>query len=296
MGASFLASAATGLLGGAAADMQQRGATMIAEEKERAKQLREAHLRELEIQREDSVYQRKRTDELADAAADRKSKERQSELDRQSREKIAGMKVSSKAGGGSSSSEFDKQMKELESLYKKRADIEGGIDPITGETLDGSQASAALGTINSVIDDRERYMQETSPDLWQKYRPSSQGAGLLESAGNRFDPVSKEEVLNALQAEKLAKRHSEEDGLKFLEEMSRERPELYRAVIEQKMSVAKEVDRAEKSTALSEKKQQGRDESIRQRISELRKRLESPMVVDHESIKQQIVKLENSLQ
>jgi len=66
--------------------------------------------------------------------------------------------------------EFRQHTGKLESLYRSKASIQKGYDPITGDIIPQTQIVAALATIDSAIADAEGYVQSVYPDQWKLYR------------------------------------------------------------------------------------------------------------------------------
>ena len=73
------------------------------------------------------------------------------------------------SGGGSDLKEFRKEVAGLNSLYKSRATIEKGYDPITGQVIPQDQITTAKATIQGQIERQEGIMQIEYPGQWEKY-------------------------------------------------------------------------------------------------------------------------------
>lgn len=85
--------------------------------------------------------------------------------------------------------EFRQHTAKLESLYRSKAGIQKGYDPITGSVIPQTQIDAALETINSAIADAEGYVQSVYPEQWKQYRKPAPtpGAG-SEPLWNKENP------------------------------------------------------------------------------------------------------------
>lgn len=113
-------------------------------------------------------------------------KEKYSELDYRQQHKIEleNLKQRNKAvleglkseatGTGVDGKEFRQHLSDLESLYGRKASIQRGYDPLTGEVIPQENIDKALATVQTAINDRERYVQSIAPQLWEKYRPAMQ--------------------------------------------------------------------------------------------------------------------------
>lgn len=58
---------------------------------------------------------------------------------------------------------------EYGSLIKARANVEKGLDPITGQMIPQTQIETAKATLNGLIAKTERHMQATFPNEWKTY-------------------------------------------------------------------------------------------------------------------------------
>jgi hypothetical protein len=80
------------------------------------------------------------------------------------------------SGGGGDLKEFRKEVAGLNSLYKSRATIEKGYDPITGQVIPQDQITTAKATIQGQIERQEGIMQIEYPGQWEKYTKKERAA------------------------------------------------------------------------------------------------------------------------
>jgi len=85
----------------------------------------------------------------------------------------AGKAGGASGGGGGSGTmgedEFRQWTTKLDGLYKSRASVEKGFDPLTGEVLDQSNIEKALKTLDGQIANTERYISRKDPEQWYTY-------------------------------------------------------------------------------------------------------------------------------
>jgi hypothetical protein len=81
-----------------------------------------------------------------------------------------------RGGGGSDLKEFRKEVTALNGLYKSRATIEKGYDPITGQVIPQDQITTAKATIQQQIERQEGIMQIEYPDQWAHYTKKESAA------------------------------------------------------------------------------------------------------------------------
>jgi hypothetical protein len=83
-----------------------------------------------------------------------------------------------KEGGDSKADakEFRREIGGLDGLYKSRASIEKGFDPITGNIIPQTQIDDAKATIQGQIDSKEQWISSEYPDQWKTYRKPKAGA------------------------------------------------------------------------------------------------------------------------
>jgi hypothetical protein len=72
--------------------------------------------------------------------------------------------------------EFRREIGGLDGLYKSRAAIEKGLDPITGAVIPQTQIDEAKATIQGQIDSKEEWMKTEYPEQWSTYRKPKAGA------------------------------------------------------------------------------------------------------------------------
>lgn len=75
--------------------------------------------------------------------------------------------------------EFRQYQGQLDGLYKAKASVQKGYDPISGQVIPQTQIEDALKTINEKIFDKENYMKNVFPDEWKHYKPQ---LGLKDTA------------------------------------------------------------------------------------------------------------------
>jgi hypothetical protein len=71
--------------------------------------------------------------------------------------------------------EFRREIGGLDGLYKSRATIEKGLDPITGAVIPQTQIDEAKATIQGQIDSKEEWMKTEYPEQWSTYRKPKAG-------------------------------------------------------------------------------------------------------------------------
>lgn len=84
---------------------------------------------------------------------------------------------------------FRAEKSHLDALYGRRATIEKGYDPITGEAIPQTQIATAKATIQGQINKAEQYISRQYPDLWKTYnqaQPDSTGGIQGDIEGNKF--------------------------------------------------------------------------------------------------------------
>ena len=92
-------------------------------------------------------------------------------------------------GSGVDGKEFRQHLSDLESLYGRKASIQRGYDPLTGEVIPQENIDQALATVQTAINDRERYVQSIAPQLWEKYRPAMQDTVPQPQQGDGRPPI-----------------------------------------------------------------------------------------------------------
>lgn len=132
-------------------------------------------------------------------ALDRKEKYNELDYRQQHKIELENLKMRNKAaleglkneatGSGVDGKEFRQHLSDLESLYGRKASIQRGYDPLTGEVIPQENIDQALATVQTAINDRERYVQSFAPQLWEKYRPQIQDSAPQPQQGDGRPPM-----------------------------------------------------------------------------------------------------------
>jgi hypothetical protein len=72
--------------------------------------------------------------------------------------------------GNNDRKEFRTWVSQLDGLYRNRASIEKGLDPLTGAVIPQQQIDTAKATINREIQSKEQFISTEFPDQWKSYR------------------------------------------------------------------------------------------------------------------------------
>lgn len=131
-----------------------------------------------------------------------------------------------KKTGGKTEPKIDKDfmssINNLDDLYKARASIEKGVDPMTAMVLPQGQLDIAKKTINSQIASRESIISGTWPDEWKRYQAPTSGPAkdtmrqFEQSAAGGQKMLDKNTALQYLQkARRQAQELAARDGFKW---------------------------------------------------------------------------------
>lgn len=112
--------------------------------------------------------------------------------------------------GAAEGRDFRAWVGQLDGLYKSRASIEKGFDPVTGQVIPQTQIETAKRTVQAQIADKENYISSAFPDQWKQYKASAPAPG---TGGKPLDETTARFILNNAGGDKeLARKMARDQG------------------------------------------------------------------------------------
>lgn len=90
--------------------------------------------------------------------------------------------------------EFRKEIAGLDGLYKSKASIQKGVDPLTGQIIPQDNITASLATIDGQIQSKEAWISSEYPDHWKTYRKPQEPKGVIGGGGKPAPKGRKEDI------------------------------------------------------------------------------------------------------